>query len=237
MRADPSHSSAVPWNSSACSCGGRLQCGDAGAGLLFAERERVVGAEHDAGRRQPRRAGSAGPRSSCTQESKNSRSRYSRGLRALSVATRSGRMRKPCSMRPIVYGNAPPPWAKHTRSFGRRSSTPPKIRQQAARDCSAGMPTSHGSQYFGMVSRPIMSHGCTRIAAPRSAAASKNGNSSGASRFQSIPRANRSARPAGRVGRCSVPSPGSPASATAAARCRCRRSGAGDRGRFRRCGR
>ena len=31
---------------------------------------------------------------------------------------------------------------------------------------------------------PIMSHGCTRMAAPSSAAASKNGNSSGASRFQ-----------------------------------------------------
>src|SRR3546814_5541333 len=71
----------------------------------------------------------------------------------------------------------PPPCARQTLSFGRRSSTPPNTRQQAARDCSAGMPTSHGSQYLGIDSVPIMSQGCTRIAAPRSAAASKNGRS------------------------------------------------------------
>ena len=43
---------------------------------------------------------------------------------------------------------------------------------------------SQGSQYFGIDSAPIMSHGCTRIAAPSSLAASKNSNNSGASRFQ-----------------------------------------------------
>src|SRR3546814_2198992 len=56
----------------------------------------------------------------------------------------------------------PPPCARQTLSFGRRSSTPPNTRQQAARDCSAGMPTSHGSQYLGTDSVPIMSQGCAR---------------------------------------------------------------------------
>ena len=86
----------------------------------------------------------------------------------------------------MVYGKLPPPWAKQTFNSGRRSSTPPKIRQQAARDCSAGMPTSHGNQYLGIDAAPIMSQGCTRMAAPSSLAAWKNSNSSGASRFQSL---------------------------------------------------
>ena len=33
--------------------------------------------------------------------------------------------------------------AKQIRKRGRRSSTPEKISEQTARDCSAGMPTSH----------------------------------------------------------------------------------------------
>jgi hypothetical protein len=37
------------------------------------------------------------------------------------------------------------------------------------------MPTSHGSQYFGMRSRPSISQGCTNTAAPRSRAASNTG--------------------------------------------------------------
>ena len=44
-------------------------------------------------------------------------------------------------------------------SFGNRSNTPPKIIEQMANEVSAGMPTSQGSQYFGIRSLPIMSHG------------------------------------------------------------------------------
>src|SRR5947208_5078397 len=85
--------------------------------------------------------------------------RYFRGFVLFSVETKSGRTWNACSMRPIVNGNAPPPCAKATRSFGNRSKTPPKIIEQMANDVSAGMPTSHGSQYFGMRSLPNMSHG------------------------------------------------------------------------------
>src|SRR6516162_4314689 len=49
----------------------------------------------------------------------------------------------------MVNGNAPPPCANATRSVGNRSNTPPKIMEQIARDVSAGIATSHGSQYFG----------------------------------------------------------------------------------------
>jgi hypothetical protein len=34
------------------------------------------------------------------------------------------------------------------RSRGKRSKIPPKIIEQIARDVSAGIPTSHGNQYF-----------------------------------------------------------------------------------------
>jgi hypothetical protein len=67
-------------------------------------------------------------------------------------------------MRPMVNGNAPPPWAKATRNFGNRSKTPPKIIEQIARHVSAGMPTSQGSQYLSIRSLPIMSHGWTKTA-------------------------------------------------------------------------
>ena len=62
-------------------------------------------------------------------------------------------------MRPIVNGKAPPPWAKATRNLGNRSKTPPNIIEQMASEVSAGMPTSQGSQYFGMRSLPTMSQG------------------------------------------------------------------------------
>ena len=48
---------------------------------------------------------------------------------------------------------------------GKRSKTPPKIMEQMASDPSAGMPTSHGSQYLGIRSLAIMSHGWTKTAA------------------------------------------------------------------------
>src|ERR1700677_4201207 len=67
-----------------------------------------------------------------------------------STAHKSGRDSKPCWILPKVKGKAPPPWAKATRSFGNCSKTPPKIIEQIARDVSAGIPTSQGSQYFAM---------------------------------------------------------------------------------------
>src|SRR5262249_56486078 len=60
-----------------------------------------------------------------------------------------------------------------------------KIIEQIACETSAGMPTSHGSQYLGMRSWPIMSQGWTKTAAPSSSASAKRGNSSARSRFQS----------------------------------------------------
>ena len=67
--------------------------------------------------------------------------------------------------RQVLIGNAPPPCENATRKFGKRSKTPPNIIEQIASEVSAGIPTSHGSQYFGIRSVPIMSHGCTKIAA------------------------------------------------------------------------
>ena len=86
----------------------------------------------------------------------------------------------------MVPGNAPPPWAKQILRRGRRSSTPPKITQQMASAVSAGIPTSHGSQYLAIRSRPSMSHGCTKTAACSASAAWNTGNSAGWSRFHSF---------------------------------------------------
>ena len=85
-------------------------------------------------------------------------------------------------MRPSVYGNAPPPCAKHNFKFGCRSSTPPNASAQMAREVSAGMPTSHGIQKRGISSRPTTSHGCTKIAAPSSSAAAKKSANAALSR-------------------------------------------------------
>ena len=57
-----------------------------------------------------------------------------------SVAQRSGRTLKPCSILPIVYGKAPPPWAKQILSFGYLSRTPPNITEQIASAVSLGIP-------------------------------------------------------------------------------------------------
>jgi len=59
----------------------------------------------------------------------------------------------------MVNGNEPPPWANATRNFGKRSKTPLNIIEQIANEVSAGIPTSHGSQYFGIRFLPIMSQG------------------------------------------------------------------------------
>ena len=107
-------------------------------------------------------------------------------MTGLSTAQRSGRTWNPCSIRPIVAGKDPPPWAKQIRSRGRRSSTPPKISEQIASDVSAGIPTSHGSQYFDIRSLPSTSQGWTNTAAPSASAARKTGKSAGWSRFQSF---------------------------------------------------
>src|ERR1035437_7025437 len=96
---------------------------------------------------------------SCVSESNQNFPKYSLGFFLLSTATRSGRESKPCSILPIVAGKLPPPCANATRSFGRRSSTPPNIIEQIASEVSAGIPTSQGSQYFCIFSCPIISQG------------------------------------------------------------------------------
>ena len=90
----------------------------------------------------------------------------------LSIATKSGRTLKPCSILPIVAGNEPPPCAKATRSLGNFSNIPPKIIEQIANDDSAGIPTNQGNQYFCIFSFDIISQGCTKIAAPNFSASS-----------------------------------------------------------------
>lgn len=120
------------------------------------------------------------------------------------TAHKSGRHTCPCSTRPIVAGNDPPPCANATDNhnqyqllylslsyfapfkFGYLSKIPPKIMEQMARLDSAGIPTSHGSQYytqtiplnfsltlsltalytFSISPFPIMSQGWTKIDAP-----------------------------------------------------------------------
>ena len=58
----------------------------------------------------------------CPHRAPASPPRSARGTRAAAPGcpprTRSGRHSKPCWMRPSVPGNAPPPWAKATRSVG-----------------------------------------------------------------------------------------------------------------------
>ena len=56
--------------------------------------------------------------------------------------------------------------------------------EQMARLVSAGMPTSQGSQYFGIFDLAIHHQGCTNRLMFRSCIASKIGNSSGWFRFQ-----------------------------------------------------
>src|SRR6266404_4413839 len=114
------------------------------------------------------------------------RFRYADGGCGLSTATRSGRARKPCSIRPNVPGKAPPPCANAIRKRGRRSRTPPKMTEQMASETSAGMPTSQGSQYFRILASPIMSQGWTKIAASNSAARANTGNRAASERFQSF---------------------------------------------------
>src|SRR5665213_466847 len=115
---------------------------------------------------------------SCTNESSQNLPIYSLGLTLLSTATKSGRQLKPCSILPMVDGKEPPPCANATRSFGRRSNTPPNIIEQIASDVSAGIPTNQGSQYFVIFCSPIISQGCTNTAISSLAQASKTGNSS-----------------------------------------------------------
>ena len=56
---------------------------------------------------------------------------------------------------------------------------PPKIMLEMARDVSEGMPTSHGSQYLGILVLAIHHQGCTNRHISRSCMASKMGKSSG----------------------------------------------------------
>ena len=55
--------------------------------------------------------------------------------------------------------------------------------EQAARDVSAGMPTSQGSQYLVIISLPIMSHGWTMMHIPSRSQASQIGLNRGSERL------------------------------------------------------
>ena len=55
--------------------------------------------------------------------------------------------------------------------------------EQIARLVSAGMPTNQGSQYSSISLLPIISQGWTKIAAPKSAAASKTGKRESSFKF------------------------------------------------------
>ena len=112
-------------------------------------------------------------RASWVMLSTQKRPRYSRGLFGLSTATRSGRHLHPCSIRPSVARKDPEAWLNMTRKFGYRSNTPEKTMEQAAREVSAGMPTSQGSQYLVIISLPIMSHGWTMMHIPSRSQASQ----------------------------------------------------------------
>ena len=94
---------------------------------------------------------------SWTRESTQNLPTESLGLTLLSIAHRSGLHSYPCWILPIVPGKDPPPCAKATFRLGRRSNIPPKIIEQIARQVSAGIPTSHGSQYLLIFSWPIIS--------------------------------------------------------------------------------
>ena len=150
-------------------------------GLRLAEREGIVAAERDRARRPSGRTRCS---AASADRARANRRRCDPDIRAaasaLATAHRSGRASKPCSMRPSVPGNAPPPWANAIRSAGSRSSTPPKMSEQIASETSAGIPTSQGSQYFCIrswpPSCPTDGRRPPRPARPR---ASKTGNSAG----------------------------------------------------------
>src|SRR6185436_17845178 len=97
--------------------------------------------------------------SSCVILSTQNLPRYFTGSTLLSMATRSGRHSKPCCILPNVERKEPPACAKLTLNRGRRSKIPPKIIEQMAREVSAGIPTSQGSQYRDIFFSPIMFQG------------------------------------------------------------------------------
>ncbi len=165
------------------------------------------------------------------------RSKYSRGLRALSVATRSGPHAE-------AVLDAADRVRKRAAAVGEADAQRRQALEHAAEDQAAG-----GARLFGRHAdqprQPVLGHAVRGPSCPTDAPGSprpdrrrpRRTETAPAHRGSSLRSASRSARLADRAGRCSVPFPGSPASATAAARCRCRRSGAGTCGRFRRCGR
>src|SRR5690554_255048 len=96
---------------------------------------------------------------SCVIQSIQNLPKYVLGFTSLSIATKSGLQLNPCSILPIVGINDPPACEKHTLKLGNFSNVPLNIKEHAARDVSAGIPTSHGSQYFSISSKPIIFHG------------------------------------------------------------------------------
>jgi hypothetical protein len=169
-------------------------------------------------------------RSSATQESKYSFGfRYSRGLRGLSVATRSG-----------PHAEAVLDAADGVReAIRRRAPGTPQFRQalqHATEDQAAGRARllgRHAHQprqpVLGHRAVPIMSHGCTRIAAPRSLRGLEERRTTPARRDSSACRRMRCepictpCRPSWSMQRSSSCMA---SAATAAAPCRCRHSGA-----------
>src|SRR6185369_4540030 len=121
------------------------------AHLLLAERERVVGAEHDAlvadGLDQHRERVGA----------------EHGGVEIEAVAIVRGRVLRDALDRRVML---PPPCAKQIlRARGRRSKAPPKIIATSVSCVSAGMLTVHAIMKRRMRSPPSMSQGCTSTAA------------------------------------------------------------------------
>ena len=120
---------------------------------------------------------------SCTSESTQNSPKYDAGLFDESTAHKSGLTLYPCSMRPNVPGNDPPPWAKAIFRLGNFSRTPPIKIEQIALDVSAGIPTSQGSQYFCISVSPIIFQGWINMEAFRDSATLKKSENSGSFKF------------------------------------------------------
>ena len=185
----PSNSSAVPPSRRrARPSGSSPQRADQRAGLRLAERERVVGAQHHALGAEQCRAGSAARRRRAPASRSRSAPQVARaGGRAECVVSAAQVRAHVEAVLDAADGAGEAAAAVGEGRCAAAAAAPARRRRSASRprrDCLR----RHADQPRQPVlaacrSPPIMSHGCTKTAAPRSLAASKNANSSGASRF------------------------------------------------------
>ena len=75
------------------------------------------------------------------------------------MAHRSGRTSKPCSMRPMVPGNEPPPWAKPMRSA---AAAPARRRRSASRWPSRSRPACRPARAASTACMPVARPSCPR---------------------------------------------------------------------------